>query len=70
MPVDWLAGLDLVLDSTAPRARRIWSLREHMGARDAAAAEALGAPLVSVDERLLRACRDAGIGASHLDRLA
>ncbi len=35
----------------------------------AAAAEAFGAPLVTVDDRLLRACHDAGIPAVHLDRI-
>ena len=68
--VDWLVRLDLILDATAPRARRIWSLRDRMTAYDAAyaaAAEALGAPLVTVDARLLRACRDAGIPAINLD---
>jgi len=70
--VDWLGQLDLVLDATAPRARRIWSLRERMSAYDAgyaATAEAFGAPLVTVDDRLLRACRDAAIDTVHLDDL-
>jgi predicted nucleic acid-binding protein len=70
--VEWLVRLDLVLDATAPRARRIWSLRDRMSAYDAAyaaAAEALAAPLVTVDTRLLRACRDAGIAAIDLDDL-
>jgi predicted nucleic acid-binding protein len=70
--VTWLGELDLVLDATAPRARRIWSLRERMSAYDAAyaaTADALEAPLVSVDRRLLRACRDAGIAAMSLDAL-
>jgi predicted nucleic acid-binding protein len=35
----------------------------------AAAAEAFDAPLVTVDDRLLRACHDAAIPAVHLDRL-
>jgi predicted nucleic acid-binding protein len=68
--VEWLVRLDLVLDATAPRARRIWSLRDRMSAYDAAyaaAAEALAAPLVTVDTRLRRACRDAGIAAIDLD---
>ncbi len=68
----WLEGFDLVLDATAPRMTRIWSLREQMSAYDAAyaaAAEAFEAPLLTVDERLLRACRDAGISATHLDDL-
>lgn len=71
--IGWLGELDLVLDATAPRLRRVWALRERMSAYDAAyaaAAEALGTPLVSTDRRLLRACRDAGIGATHLAELA
>lgn len=70
--VEWLSELDLVLDATVPRVRRIWSLRDRMSAYDAAyaaAAEAFGAPLVTVDERLLRACRDAAISTIHLDDL-
>ena len=70
--VEWLARLDLVLDATAPRLRRIWSLRDNMGAYDAAyaaAAEAFGAPLLTVDGGLLRACRDAAVPATHLDEL-
>jgi predicted nucleic acid-binding protein len=69
---DWLAQLDLVLDPTGLRIRRVWSLRDRMSAHDAAyaaAAEAFDAPLVTVDDRLLRACHDAGIPAVHLDRL-
>lgn len=71
--VEWLAELDLVLDATAPRLRRIWSLRERMGAHDAAyaaAGEAFGAPVITVDARLLRACHDAAISAMHLDDLS
>lgn len=71
--VEWLGRLDLILDPTAPRRRRIWSLREGMTAYDAAyaaAAEALDAPLLSVDQRLIRACADASIPAIHLDELA
>jgi predicted nucleic acid-binding protein len=71
--IEWLTELDLVLDATAPRLRRIWSLREQMSANDAAyaaAAEAFDAPLVTADARLLRACEDAGIAAVHLDGLA
>lgn len=71
--VEWLSALDLALDATGPRVRRIWSLRDRMSAYDAAyaaAAEAFEAPLLTVDERLLRACRDAGIAARHLDDLA
>ena len=70
--VHWLGGFDLVLDATAPRLGRIWSLRERMSAYDAgyaAAAEAFEAPLLTVDERLLRTCRDATISATHLDDL-
>lgn len=70
--VRWLSELDLVLDATAPRVRRIWALRDRMSAYDAAyaaAAEAFGAPLLSVDGRLLRACGDAAIPAAHLDEL-
>jgi predicted nucleic acid-binding protein len=70
--VGWLCELDLVLDATAPRARRIWWLRERMSAYDAAyaaVAEACGAPLLSVDQRLLRACREVGIPAMSLDDL-
>jgi predicted nucleic acid-binding protein len=71
--VEWLSAFDLVLDATAPRMRRIWSLRERMSAYDAAcaaAAEAFDAPLVTADRGLLRACRDAAIPAMHLDELA
>lgn len=71
--LEWLAELDLVLDATAPRLRRIWSLRERMSSYDAAyaaVAEAFEAPLLTVDERLLRACRDSAISAMNLDDLA
>lgn len=71
--VGWLAGLRLVLDATTPRLRRVWSLRDRMGAHDAAyaaAAEAFQAPLLTVDLRLLRACSDAGIPAMSLDDLS
>lgn len=71
--VSWLSELDLVLDATAPRVRRIWSLRDRMSASDAAyaaTAEAFDAPLVTVDQRLLRACREVGIAVVHLDDLA
>lgn len=70
--VQWLGELDLVLDATTPRLRHIWALRDRMSAYDAAyaaAADALDAPLLTIDERLLRACRDAGISAMHLDAL-
>jgi predicted nucleic acid-binding protein len=71
--IEALGELDLALDTTAARLRRIWSLRERMSAYDAAyaaVADALHAPLVSVDERLVRACRDAGISAMGLEELA
>ena len=71
--VEWLGRLDIVLDATAPRLRRIWSLRETMSAYDAAyaaAAEAFDAPLLTVDGALLRACHSAALGATHLDELA
>lgn len=70
--VGWLRDLDLVLDATAPRARRIWGLRTAMSAYDAAyavAAEALDVPLVTVDERLRRAGEAAGLPVVHLDDL-
>lgn len=71
--IGWLRSLDLVLDATAPRAHRIWELRDTMSAYDAAyaaAAEAFGVALVTVDRRLLRACLAAGILAQDLDELA
>ena len=71
--LEWLGRLDIVLDATAPRLRRIWALRDCMSAYDAvyaAAAEALGAPLLTADTALLRACGEAGITALHLDELA
>lgn len=71
--VAWLSELDLVLDATAPRLRRIWALRDRMSAYDAAyaaAAEAFDAPLLSIDTRLLRACESATIAALHLDEFA
>jgi predicted nucleic acid-binding protein len=70
--IDWLVELELVLDAPAPRMRRIWALRDRMSAYDAAyaaAAEALDAPLITTDGRLLEACRDAGIGVTHLAEL-
>lgn len=70
--LDWLGALDLILDSTAPRLSRIWALRDRMSAYDAAhaaAAEAVEAPLFTVDAALLTACRDAAIAATHLDDL-
>lgn len=71
--LEWLGALDLALDPTGPRLRRIWALHERMSAYDAAyaaAAEAFDAPLVTVDGRLLRACREVPIPARHLDELA
>lgn len=70
--LDWLGRLELVLDATAPRLRRIWAFRNHMSAYDAAyaaAAEALGTPLLTVDTRLRRACSQLGIATVHLDEL-
>ncbi len=70
--VEWLGQLDLVLDATAPRLRRIWSLRDRMSAYDAAyaaAAEAFDTPLLTVDGGLLRACRDVAVPATHLDSI-
>jgi predicted nucleic acid-binding protein len=70
LAIEWLASLDVVLDATGPRVRRIWSLREGMSAYDAAyaaAADAFATPLITVDSRLLRACRANGIAAVHLD---
>ena len=71
--VQALGELDIALDATAARLPRIWSLRDRMSAYDAAyaaTADALQSPLVTVDKRLLRACRDAGIAAMDLDELA
>lgn len=71
--VSWLGQIDLVLDATAPRLRRVWALREQMSAYDAAyaaAAEALDSPLVTTDGRLLTACGSAGIPAAHLSTFA
>jgi predicted nucleic acid-binding protein len=71
--IGWLGQLNLVLDAPGPRLRRVWALRERMSAYDAAyaaTAEALDAPLVSTDRRLLRACAAQGIAATHLDALA
>lgn len=64
-----LLGLGLVLDSPGPRLPRAWELRHTMTTYDAiyaAAAEALDLPLVTTDERLLRACAAAGIPSIHL----
>lgn len=71
--VEELRRFPLVVDDPAPRVSRIWSLRQSMSAYDAAyaaAAEALEAPLLTVDARLLRACQARGIPAIHLDDLA
>ncbi|MGQ0744790.1 MAG: type II toxin-antitoxin system VapC family toxin [Acidimicrobiales bacterium] len=68
--VEWLRSVDLLLDPTALRAQRIWELRDVMTAYDAAyaaAAEALRVPLVTVDHRLARACREVGIEVTDLD---
>lgn len=67
--VEWLGELNLVLDATGPRLRRIWMLRDQMSAYDAAyaaAAEAFEAPLLSTDKRLLCACQAADVPALHL----
>ncbi len=72
LALTWLGDLDVILDATAPRLRRVWALRERMSAYDAAyaaTAEALDAPLVTTDRRLLAACGDAGVGATHLSDL-
>ncbi len=64
-----LLDLDLVLDPPGARIPRAWELRHTMTPYDAlyaAAAEALHLPLISTDERLLRACRAAEIPAIHL----
>lgn len=71
--VAWLGSLDLLLDPTSLRASRIWALRDRMSAYDAAyaaAAEAFGAALVTVDRRLMEACRAVPIPAVALDDLA
>ncbi|MDO9410108.1 type II toxin-antitoxin system VapC family toxin [Patulibacter sp.] len=68
--VRWLSTFDVVLDPTSPRLHAIWRLRDTMTAYDAAyaaAADALGLPLITTDERLRRACLSAGIACSHLD---
>lgn len=67
--VGWLGELDVVLDATAPRLRRVWALRDRMSAYDAAyaaTAEALGMRLISTDRRLLSACEMVDIPAVHL----
>lgn len=64
-----LLDLDLVLDPPGARIPRAWELRHTMTTYDAiyaAAAEALDLPLISTDERLLRACAAADIPAIHL----
>lgn len=68
----WLGDLDLVLDPTSPRLPAIWRLRDEMSAYDAAyaaAADGLGLPLVTTDDRLRRACTTAGIACRHLNDL-
>lgn len=67
--LDTLLGLDLVLDPPGARLPRAWQLRHTMTTYDAvyaAAAEALNLPLVSTDDRLIRACIAARIPAIHL----
>jgi predicted nucleic acid-binding protein len=64
-----LLDLDLVLDPPGPRIPRAWELRDTMTTYDAiyaAAAEALALPLISTDERLIRACTTVSIPAIHL----
>lgn len=71
--IGWLGALNLILDATGPRLRRIWALRDRMSAYDAAyaaAAEAFETPLISTDRRLLSGCETAGIPARHLADLA
>lgn len=71
--VTQLGSLPLALDATEARLPRIWALRDRMSPYDAAyaaVAEAFESPLLTVDARLLRACLDAGIPATHLDDLA
>jgi predicted nucleic acid-binding protein len=68
--VNWLRRLDIVLDASSPRLGVIWQLRDSMSAYDAAyaaAAQALGLPLITTDRRLLAACGAAGIDAVHFD---
>ncbi len=64
-----LLDLDLVLDPPAARIPRAWELRHTMTTYDAvyaSAAEALSMPLISTDERLIRACVAVDIPAIHL----
>lgn len=64
-----LLALDLVLDPPGARLPRAWELRHTMTTYDAiyaAAAEALRLPLITTDERLLRACGAVGVPAIHL----
>ncbi len=64
-----LLDLGLVLDPPGARIPRAWELRHTMTTYDAiyaAAAEALRLPLITTDERLLRACAAVGIAAVHL----
>lgn len=66
----WLANLGLTLDASAPRLTRVWELRDRMSAYDAAyaaAAEAIGIPLISADRRLIDACHQVGIEAMELN---
>lgn len=67
--VDNLLQLDLVLDPPGRRIARAWELRDTMTPYDAlyaAAADALHLPLITIDERLLRACAAVDIPAIHL----
>lgn len=69
-----LGQLDLVLDPTSPRLPVVWRLRDRMSAYDAAyaaaayaaAADALGLPLITTDDRLRRTCESEGIACQHL----
>jgi len=68
--VTWLADLNVILDPSGLRLPHIWELRDRMSAYDAAyaaAAAALDIPLLSSDRRLLDACAQAGVPASHLE---
>lgn len=65
----FLLTLGVVLDPPGARLPRAWELRHTMTTYDAiyaAAAEALRLPLITTDERLLRACKAVNIPAIHL----
>jgi predicted nucleic acid-binding protein len=71
--VTWLGDLDVFIEPPNAQLDRIWELRDSMTAYDAAyaaTAESFELPLVTVDERLLRACAAAGIAAVHLGQAA